>query len=75
MAVRVVVGEDEPLIREGIVRVLEAADFEVVAVACDADFTFGLFDLQRRKLVEPTPEWLVSLGLGREEWQPGGAGV
>lgn len=36
MAVRVVVGEDEPLVREGIVRVLEAADFEVVGVAGDA---------------------------------------
>jgi DNA-binding NarL/FixJ family response regulator len=36
MAVRVVVGEDEPLVREGIVRVLEDADFEVVGVAGDA---------------------------------------
>jgi DNA-binding NarL/FixJ family response regulator len=36
MAVRVVVGEDEPLMREGIVRVLERAGFEVVGVAGDA---------------------------------------
>ena len=36
MAVRVVVGEDEPLVREGIVRVLESADFVVVGVAGDA---------------------------------------
>jgi DNA-binding NarL/FixJ family response regulator len=36
MAVRVVVGEDEPLVREGIVRVLERTDFEVVGVAGDA---------------------------------------
>ena len=36
MAVRVVVGEDEPLFREGIVRVLEQAKFEVVGVAGDA---------------------------------------
>jgi DNA-binding NarL/FixJ family response regulator len=36
MAVRVVVGEDEPLMREGIVRVLEGSDFEVVGVAGDA---------------------------------------
>jgi DNA-binding NarL/FixJ family response regulator len=36
MAVRVVVGEDEPLLREGIVRVLEQADFQVVGVAGDA---------------------------------------
>jgi DNA-binding NarL/FixJ family response regulator len=36
MAVRVVVGEDEPLVREGIVHVLEDAGFEVVGVAADA---------------------------------------
>ena len=36
MAVRVVVGEDEPLVREGIVRVLEGAEFDVVGVADDA---------------------------------------
>jgi DNA-binding NarL/FixJ family response regulator len=36
MAVRVVVGEDEPLVREGIVRVLERTDFQVVGVAGDA---------------------------------------
>jgi DNA-binding NarL/FixJ family response regulator len=36
MAVRVVVGEDEPLVREGIVRVLEKSGFEVVGVAGDA---------------------------------------
>ena len=35
--VRVVVGEDEPLVREGIVRVLERAGFEVVAAVADAD--------------------------------------
>jgi DNA-binding NarL/FixJ family response regulator len=36
MAFRVVVGEDEPLIREGIVHVLESSGFEVVGVAADA---------------------------------------
>jgi DNA-binding NarL/FixJ family response regulator len=36
MAVRVVVGEDEPLVREGIVRVLEHAELDVVGVAGDA---------------------------------------
>ena len=36
MAVRVVVGDDEPLVREGIVRVLERAEFEVVGLAGDA---------------------------------------
>ncbi len=34
---RVVVAEDSPLLRAGIVRVLESADFEVVAEAGDAD--------------------------------------
>ncbi|HEV2982106.1 MAG TPA: response regulator transcription factor [Solirubrobacteraceae bacterium] len=33
---RVVVGEDEPLVRKGIVAVLQEAGFEVVAVAADA---------------------------------------
>jgi DNA-binding NarL/FixJ family response regulator len=35
-AVRVIVGEDQPIVREGIVRVLEAAGIEVVSVAGDA---------------------------------------
>jgi DNA-binding NarL/FixJ family response regulator len=34
---RIVVGEDQPLMREGIVSVLERAGFDVVAVAEDAD--------------------------------------
>jgi DNA-binding NarL/FixJ family response regulator len=33
---RVLVGEDQPLVREGIVRVLESAGFEVVGVAANA---------------------------------------
>jgi DNA-binding NarL/FixJ family response regulator len=36
MSIRVVVGEDELLVREGIVRVLEDSGFEVVGVAGDA---------------------------------------
>ena len=35
-ALRVVVGEDQPLVRAGVVRVLEEDGFEVVAVAGDA---------------------------------------
>ena len=31
-------------------------------VACEAIFTFGLFDLERRKLIDPTPQWLAALG-------------
>jgi DNA-binding NarL/FixJ family response regulator len=36
MAIRVVVGEDEPFVREGIVRVLERSEFEVAGTAADA---------------------------------------
>jgi DNA-binding NarL/FixJ family response regulator len=36
MSIRVVVGEDQLLVREGIVRVLEDSGFEVVGVASDA---------------------------------------
>jgi DNA-binding NarL/FixJ family response regulator len=35
--IRVVVGEDQPLVRAGIVRVLEEAGFEVTGVAADAE--------------------------------------
>lgn len=30
---------------------------------CTADFTFGLFDLKARKLIEPTPEWKAAIGI------------
>jgi len=36
MTIRVVVGEDEPFVREGIVRVLERSEFEVAGTAGDA---------------------------------------
>ncbi|HZL20027.1 MAG TPA: acyl-CoA thioesterase [Polyangia bacterium] len=32
-------------------------------VACEAVFAFGLFDLERRKLIEPTPAWAHAVGL------------
>jgi YbgC/YbaW family acyl-CoA thioester hydrolase len=32
-------------------------------VACEAIYTFGLFDLERRKLIEPTPAWAYAVGL------------
>ena len=31
-------------------------------VACDAVFTFGLFDIVQRKLIDPTPEWAHAVG-------------
>jgi YbgC/YbaW family acyl-CoA thioester hydrolase len=39
-------------------------------VACEAEFVVGLFDLVRRKLIEPTPQWLASVGLSQQDWQP-----
>jgi len=35
--IRIVVGEDQPIVREGIVHVLEEAGFDVVGVAADAE--------------------------------------
>jgi YbgC/YbaW family acyl-CoA thioester hydrolase len=31
--------------------------------ACVAKFTFGLFDLKARKLMDPTPQWLEAIGV------------
>ena len=31
------------------------------AVASEAEFVFGLFDLKARKLLEPTPEWKAAI--------------
>lgn len=33
------------------------------SVACEAIFTIGLFNLERRRLVEPTPAWAFAVGL------------
>jgi acyl-CoA thioester hydrolase len=32
-------------------------------VACEATFVFGLFDIERRRLIDPTPEWAYAVGL------------
>ena len=32
-------------------------------VCCTAEFIIGLFDLNSRKLVSPTPEWIRAVGL------------
>jgi YbgC/YbaW family acyl-CoA thioester hydrolase len=32
-------------------------------LACDATFTFGLFDVEQRRLVLPSPEWAYAVGL------------
>jgi thioesterase III len=46
-----------------ICRVTQKMIKEDGSVACEAQFVFGLFDLQTRKLIEPTPEWKKALGL------------
>jgi YbgC/YbaW family acyl-CoA thioester hydrolase len=33
------------------------------SVACEAIFTIGLFDVDRRRLVEPTPAWAYAVGI------------
>ncbi|AFY02707.1 acyl-CoA thioesterase [Bdellovibrio bacteriovorus] len=33
------------------------------SVASEAVFTFGLFDMKERKLIEPTPEWKRAIGM------------
>ncbi len=32
-------------------------------VACEATFVFGLMDMVKRRLIEPTPEWKRAVGL------------
>lgn len=32
-------------------------------ICAEADFKFGFFDLEARKLILPTPEWLKGIGL------------
>ena len=36
---------------------------EAGEVCCDALFTIGLFDLEARRLIRPTPEWVRAMGL------------
>jgi acyl-CoA thioester hydrolase len=31
--------------------------------ACRAEFVYGLFDLNKRRLIAPTPEWLAAIGI------------
>ncbi len=35
-------------------------------VACEAIYTFALFDLERRKLIDPSPAWAYAVGLTTE---------
>lgn len=31
-------------------------------ICATADFAFGLFDMEKRKLIDPTPEWKYAIG-------------
>ncbi|MEK7745954.1 MAG: acyl-CoA thioesterase [Elusimicrobiota bacterium] len=35
--------------------------------SCTAAFTFGLFDLRKRRLLRPTPQWLKAVGFDGTE--------
>ena len=41
---------------------LQQMKSEEGVVLCSAAMKFGLFDLQKRKLIEPTSEWLKAIG-------------
>ena len=32
-------------------------------LACEAIFTIGLFDIEKRRLIDPTPAWAFAVGL------------
>jgi acyl-CoA thioester hydrolase len=41
-----------------------------VQPSCSATMLMGLFDVEARKLIVPSAEWLACLGLGPSDWQP-----
>jgi len=49
--IRIVVGEDQPLVREGILRVLEDGGFDVVGTAGDADELVRLAEQHRPDII------------------------
>jgi DNA-binding NarL/FixJ family response regulator len=49
--IRIVVGEDQPLVREGILRVLEDGGFDVVGTAGDADELIRVAELHRPDII------------------------
>ncbi len=55
--------ESETLSYEKKIGVLRQDIFnEEKQLCCQAQMTFGLFDLKERKLIQPTPEWLYAIG-------------
>jgi thioesterase III len=48
---------------------------EAGETCCDALFTIGLFDLEARRLIRPTSEWVQAMGLRPEDFAgPDGPG-
>jgi len=43
----------------GLEQIMEKSNGEL---ASKLDITVGLFDMKKRKLIEPTPEWLAAIG-------------
>lgn len=43
-------------------RMLQKMIKEDGTIASEAIFTFGLFDIEKRKLIDPTPEWRKAIG-------------
>ena len=39
-------------------------------LCCETLFTIGLFDLNARKLIVPTPEWMKAIGLSEADLAP-----
>lgn len=44
-------------------KVVQTMEKEDGTIACEASFAVGFFDLEKRKLIAPTPEWLRAVGL------------
>jgi YbgC/YbaW family acyl-CoA thioester hydrolase len=46
-----------------VLTVIQEMRDEAGELSCDGRFLCGLFDLKARRLVPPTPDWLVAVGL------------
>ena len=61
--IRIVVGEDQPIVREGVIRVLEDAGFEVVGAAADAEGVPEIRDEPDSQVAGGGSGWLVRASL------------
>ena len=49
--------------KQKIMRMSQTIIKETGEVAAEAEFTFGFMDLELRKMIHPTPEWLRAIGM------------